>query len=120
MWKGGKWTTVRTTSVGKRTLAVYGLRAKTTYKFRMYSQVPAANGKPALVSAPTRTFSVKTAPSAKPSIKSVKIRGAKVRYVKKVWHSGYWNGLGKWVRGYYTGGYYYTTYKARAYTQRRI
>lgn len=27
--------------------------------------------------------------------------------------SGYWNGLGKWVRGYYTGGYYYTTYKVK-------
>lgn len=76
-------------------------------------------GKPEIASAPT-VFSARTAPSAKPAIKSIKITNAKQKYYKKQWHTGYWDASGNYQRGYYTGGFYETTYKVKVTLKKAI
>lgn len=112
-YKSGKWTTVKKVKAGTSSATVSGLKSNTTYKFRLVGYVPASDGNPALTGVPTKSLTFKTGYNAKPQIKSIKTYGAKYKYVKKTWHSGYWSPSGKYYSGYYTGGYYTTTYKVK-------
>lgn len=119
-YKSGKWTTVKKVKAGSSSATVSGLKSNTTYKFRLVGYVPASDGNPALTGTPTKSLTFKTGYNVKPQIKSIKISGAKYKYVKKKWHSGYWSPSGKYYSGYYTGGYYTTTYKVKVTLKKKL
>lgn len=119
-YKNGKWTTVKQMKLDTPlTFKVTKLKGNKSYKFRIYGIVPGENGKPAIVSDFSPVNEIRTAPSQKPVIKSIKVSDVKVKYIKKKYHRGNWSG-GKWFKGYYTGGYYSTSYTVKVVLKKKV
>lgn len=119
-YKSGKWTTVKTVKDGTKSTTLTGLSSNTSYKYRLVGYIPASNGKKAISGAPSKTLSFKTGYSSKPQVKSIKCYDAKQKYVKKVYHPGYWDTSGRWQKGYYTGGYYVTNFKVKVTLKKKL
>lgn len=113
MKDGNKWVdvkNVKTVNVEER--VVSGLKPDTQYTFRLINCIE-TEGKEPLYSAPSKEISVITGSNKKPAVKSIKAYGYKTKYISRKYHSGYYDTLGIWHRGYYTGGYYTTSYKLK-------
>lgn len=113
MKDGNKWVdvkNVKTVNVEER--VVSGLKPDTQYTFRMINCIE-TEGKEPLYSAPSKEISVITGSNKKPAVKSIKAYGYKTKYISRKYNSGYYDTLGIWHRGYYTGGYYTTSYKLK-------
>lgn len=85
IYEDGKWVTKPS-----QNNYVGGLKPDTLYKVRLIAYKNEA-GKPTLWSAPSKEYSVYTATTKKPQIKSAKAYGFKKKYKKKYWVSGYWD-----------------------------
>lgn len=113
MKDGNKWVdvkNVKTVNVEER--VVSGLKPDTKYTFRLVNCIEEA-GKEPLYSAPSKQISIITGSKKKPAVKSIKAYGYKTKYISRKYNSGYYDTLGIWHRGYYTGGYYTTSYKLK-------
>lgn len=113
MKDGNKWVDVKkvkTVNVEER--VVSGLKPDTQYTFRLINCIE-TEGKEPLYSAPSKEISVITGSNKKPAVKSIKAYGYKTKYISRKYNSGYYDTLGIWHRGYYTGGYYTTSYKLK-------
>ena len=113
MKDGDKWVdvkNVKTVNVEER--VVSGLKPDTQYTFRLINCIE-TEGKEPLYSAPSKEISVITGSNKKPAVKSIKAYGYKTKYISRKYNSGYHDTLGIWHRGYYTGGYYTTSYKLK-------
>lgn len=113
MKDGNKWIdvkNVKTVNVEER--VVSGLKPDTQYTFRLINCIE-TEGKEPLYSAPSKEISVITGSNKKPAVKSIKAYGYKTKYISRKYNSGYHDTLGIWHRGYYTGGYYTTSYKLK-------
>ena len=113
MKDGNKWIdvkNVKTVNVEER--VVSGLKPDTQYTFRLINCIE-TEGKEPLYSAPSKEISVITGSNKKPAVKSIKAYGYKTKYISRKYNSGYYDTLGIWHRGYYTGGYYTTSYKLK-------
>lgn len=113
MKDGNKWVdvkNVKTVNVEER--VVSGLKPDTQYTFRLINCIE-TEGKEPLYSAPSKEISVITGSNKKPAVKSIKAYGYKTKYISRKYNSGYYDTLGIWHRGYYTGGYYTTSYKLK-------
>ena len=113
MKDGNKWVdvkNVKTVNVEER--VVSGLKPDTQYTFRLINCIE-TEGKEPLYSAPSKEISVITGSNKKPAVKSIKAYGYKTKYISRKYNSGYHDTLGIWHRGYYTGGYYTTSYKLK-------
>ena len=113
MKDGNKWVdvkNVKTVNVEER--VVSGLKPDTQYTFRLINCIE-TEGKVPLYSAPSKEISVITGSNKKPAVKSIKAYGYKTKYISRKYNSGYYDTLGIWHRGYYTGGYYTTSYKLK-------
>ena len=113
MKDGNKWVdvkNVKTVNVEER--VVSGLKPDTKYTFRLVNCIEEA-GKEPLYSAPSKQISIITGSKKKPAVKSIKAYGYKTKYISRKYNSGYYDTLGIWHRGYYTGGYYTTIYKLK-------
>ncbi len=113
MKDGNKWVdvkNVKTVNVEER--VVSGLKPDTQYTFRLVNCIEEA-GKEPLYSAPSKQISIITGSKKKPAVKSIKAYGYKTKYISRKYNSGYYDTLGIWHRGYYTGGYYTTSYKLK-------
>ncbi len=113
MKDGNKWAdvkNVKTVNVEER--VVSGLKPDTKYTFRLVNCIEEA-GKEPLYSAPSKQISIITGSKKKPAVKSIKAYGYKTKYISRKYNSGYYDTLGIWHRGYYTGGYYTTIYKLK-------
>ena len=113
MKDGNKWVdvkNVKTVNVEER--VVSGLKPDTQYTFRMINCIE-TEGKEPLYSAPSKEISVITGSNKKTAVKSIKAYGYKTKYISRKYNSGYYDTLGIWHRGYYTGGYYTTSYKLK-------
>lgn len=119
-YKSGKWTTVKTVKDGTKSTTLTGLSSNTSYKYRLVGYIPASDGKKAISGAPSKTLSFKTGYSSKPQVKSIKCYDAKQKYVKKVYHPGYWDTSGRWQKGYYTGGFYVTDFKVKVTLKKKL
>lgn len=84
------------TSSTVSTVSAKGLKPNTTYRLLAVGWSTALNDYGNL----SKYVTVKTGPSKKPSIKSVKIIGAKVKKTRR-YHSGHWTSTGTWIKGYY-------------------
>lgn len=113
MKDGNKWVdvkNVKTVNVEER--VVSGLKPDTQYTFRLINCIE-TEGKEPLYSAPSKEISVITGSNKKTAVKSIKAYGYKTKYISRKYNSGYYDTLGIWHRGYYTGGYYTTSYKLK-------
>lgn len=113
MKDGNKWVDVKkvkTVNVEER--VVSGLKPDKQYTFRLINCIE-TEGKEPLYSAPSKEISVITGSNKKPAVKSIKAYGYKTKYISRKYNSGYYDTLGIWHRGYYTGGYYTTSYKLK-------
>ena len=113
MKDGNKWVDVKkvkTVNVEER--VVSGLKPDKQYTFRLINCIE-EEGKEPLYSAPSKEISVITGSNKKPAVKSIKAYGYKTKYISRKYNSGYYDTLGIWHRGYYTGGYYTTSYKLK-------
>lgn len=115
IYEGGKWVTK-----SSQNNYVGGLKPDTLYKVRLIAYEN-ESGKPTLWSSPSREYSVYTATTKKPQIKSAKAYGFKKKYKKKYWVSGYWDrGRRMWISGHYAGGYTYTSYKLKVTLKNKV
>ena len=113
MKDGNKWVDVKNVKpVNVEERVVSGLKPDTQYTFRLISCIE-TEGKKTLYSAPSKEISVITGSNKKPAVKSIKAYGYKTKYIPRKYNSGYHDTLGIWHRGYYTGGYYTTSYKLK-------
>lgn len=113
MKDGNKWVDVKNVKpVNVEERVVSGLKPDTQYTFRLISCIE-EEGKEPLYSAPSKEISVITGSNKKPAVKSIKAYGYKTKYIPRKYNSGYYDTLGIWHRGYYTGGYYTTSYKLK-------
>ena len=113
MKDGNKWVDVKNVKpVNVEERVVSGLKPDTQYTFRLISCIE-EEGKEPLYSAPSKEISVITGSNKKPAVKSIKAYGYKTKYIPREYNSGYYDTLGIWHRGYYTGGYYTTSYKLK-------
>lgn len=109
MYKSGKWQTL--SSKVTNSYKISKLKSASSYKIRVSAYDPKGENDKSDMSSSPKTFTIKTGVTTKPVIQKVSASKAKYRYIKKVWHPGYWSSLGHWYDGYYTGGYYVTDYK---------
>lgn len=115
IYEGGKWVTK-----SSRNNYVGGLKSDTLYKVRLMAY-ESKSGKPTLWSKPSKEYSVYTATTKKPQIKSAKAYSFKKKYKKKYWVSGYWDkGRKMWISGHYEGGYTYTSYKLKVTLKNKV
>ena len=113
MKDGNKWVDVKNVKpVNVEERVVSGLKPDTQYTFRLISCIE-EEGKEPLYSAPSKQISIITGSKKKPAVKSIKAYGYKTKYIPRKYNSGYYDTLGIWHRGYYTGGYYTTSYKLK-------
>lgn len=113
MKDGNKWVDVKNVKpVNVKERVVSGLKPDTQYTFRLVNCIEEA-GKEPLYSAPSKQISIITGSKKKPAVKSIKAYGYKTKYISRKYNSGYYDTLGIWHRGYYTGGYYTTSYKLK-------
>lgn len=113
MKDGNKWVDVKNVKpVNVEERVVSGLKPDKQYTFRLISCIE-EEGKEPLYSAPSKEISVITGSNKKPAVKSIKAYGYKTKYIPRKYNSGYYDTLGIWHRGYYTGGYYTTSYKLK-------
>lgn len=113
MKDGNKWVDVKNVKpVNVEERVVSGLKPDTQYTFRLISCIE-EEGKEPLYSAPSKQISIITGSKKKPAVKSIKAYGYKTKYIPREYNSGYYDALGIWHRGYYTGGYYTTSYKLK-------
>lgn len=115
IYEGGKWVTK-----SSQNNYVGGLKPDTLYRVRLMAYEN-EDGKPTLWSSPSREYSVYTATTKKPQIKSAKAYSFKKKYKKKYWVSGYWDrGRKMWISGHYAGGYTYTSYKLKVTLKNKV
>lgn len=119
-YRSGSWTTVKTIDSGTASATLSGLKANTTYKYRLVGCVPATGSGKELTGAASETITVKTGLKTAPKVKSVKVTGAKVKKTAKTWHSGRWDAGGVWHAGYYTSGSYQTTYTVKVKLKKKV
>ncbi len=113
MKDGNKWVDVKNVKpVNVEERVVSGLKPDTQYTFRLVNCIE-EEGKEPLYSAPSKEISVITGSNKKPAVKAIKAYGYKTKYISRKYNSGYYDTLGIWHRGYYTGGYYTTSYKLK-------
>lgn len=113
MKDGNKWVDVKNVKpVNVEERVVSGLKPDKQYTFRLINCIE-TEGKEPLYSAPSKEISVITGSNKKPAVKSIKAYGYKTKYISRKYNSGYYDTLGIWHRGYYTGGYYTTSYKLK-------
>lgn len=113
MKDGNKWVDVKNVKpVNVEERVVSGLKPDTKYTFRLVNCIE-EEGKEPLYSAPSKQISIITGSKKKPAVKSIKAYGYKTKYIPREYNSGYYDTLGIWHRGYYTGGYYTTSYKLK-------
>ena len=113
MKDGNKWVYVKNVKpVNVEERVVSGLKPDKQYTFRLISCIE-EEGKEPLYSAPSKQISIITGSNKKPAVKSIKAYGYKTKYIPREYNSGYYDALGIWHRGYYTGGYYTTSYKLK-------
>lgn len=121
---GSKWKTVKTLKPKAKIVKISGLKANKKYTYRISTYIPKSKtrAKKQLNSPASKSITVETGTTTKPSIKSISAKG-KTGYVKKTYYPGHWTGSGsgrRWIEGYYLGGYYYTNITIKVTLRKKI
>lgn len=115
IYKGGKWTTVKTVNYMycPDAMKIKNLKPLTTYKFRTQAYANGTTGTPSDV------VTVKTGSAVKPAVKSIKIVQKKKIKVNGWTSPGHWSG-GYWYPPIYHKPYTWTKYKVKVTLKKKV
>lgn len=115
IYKGGKWTTVKTVKDYNcyKATTVKNLKPFTTYKFRTQAY---ANG---AIGTPSDVVTLKTGSAVKPAVKSIKIVQKKKMKVRGWTSPGHWSG-DYWYPPIYHKPYTWTKYKVKVTLKKKV
>ncbi|MFR7763760.1 MAG: fibronectin type III domain-containing protein, partial [Eubacterium sp.] len=115
IYKGGKWTTVKTVKDYNcyKAITVKNLKPLTTYKFRTQAYANGTTGTPSDV------VTLKTGSAVKPAVKSIKIVQKKKIKVRGWTSPGHWSG-NYWYPPVYHKPYTWTKYKVKVTLKKKV